>query len=39
MSSDVATAFSSLQQLDAEGELEDAFSQAQSCDEIENQNS
>ena len=39
MSSDVATAFSSLQQLDAEGELEDAFTQAQSCDELENQNS
>jgi hypothetical protein len=39
MSSDVANAFSSLQQLDAQGELEDAFSQASSCDEIENQNS
>ena len=39
MSNDVASAFSSLQQLDAGGELEDAFSQAQSCDELENQNS
>ena len=36
MSGDVATAFSSLEQLDAEGELEKAFSDAQSCDELEN---
>jgi len=36
LSGEVAQAFSSLQQLDAQGELEDAFSQADSCDELEN---
>jgi hypothetical protein len=39
MGQELASAFSSLQQLDAGGELEDAFRDAESCDELSDEGS